>query len=80
MLGLFITVRFMVRTLTAEYLQDWSQHWIFPKSLNNTYINIIKTLNKIFKKVNIIESQNLVVRSTLKKGNFKSVGKFTSVT
>ena len=36
---------------------------IESKSLNNTYLNIIKTFNKLFKKLNIIESQNLVVTS-----------------
>ena len=41
---------------------------IESKSLNNTYLNIIKILNKLFKKLNIIKSQNLVVKSTLKKG------------
>ena len=50
------------------------------KSSNNTYLNIIEIFKKLFKKINIIESQNLLVTSTSKKGNFKSVGKFTSVT
>ena len=40
---------------------------IESKSLNNTYLNIIKIFNKIFKKLNIIESQNLVVTSTKAK-------------
>ena len=34
------------------------------KSSKNTYLNIIDIFNKLFKKLNIIESQNLVVTST----------------
>ena len=34
---------------------------IKSKSLNNTYLNIIKIFNKLFKKINIIKSRNLVV-------------------
>ena len=44
---------------------------IISKSLNNTYLNIIKIFNKLFKKINIIESRNLEVTLTSKKGNFK---------
>ena len=40
---------------------------IESKSLNNTYLNIIEIFKKLFKKINIIESQNLVVTSTSKK-------------
>ena len=40
---------------------------IESKSLNNTYLNIIEIFNKLFKKLNIIESQNLVVTSTKAK-------------
>ena len=41
---------------------------IKSKSLHNTYLNIIEIFIKLFKKLNIIESQNLVVTSTSKKG------------
>ena len=41
---------------------------IESKSLNNTYLNIIEIFNKLLKKLNIIESQNLVVTLTSKKG------------
>ena len=41
---------------------------IESKSSNNTYLNIIEIFNKLFKKLNIIESQNLVVTLTSKKG------------
>ena len=37
---------------------------IESKSLNNTYLHIIEIFNKLFKKINIIESQNLVVTLT----------------
>ena len=50
------------------------------KSLNKTYLNIIKIFNNLFKKLNIIKLRNLVVTSTRKKGNFKFMGKITSVT
>ena len=38
------------------------------KSSNNAYLNVIEIFNKLFKKINIIESRNLVVTSTSKKG------------
>ena len=53
---------------------------IESKPSNNTYLNIIEIFNELFKKINIIESRNLVVTSTSKKGNFKCIRKFTSVT
>ena len=53
---------------------------IESKSSNNTYWNIIKIFNKLFKKMNIIKMQNLVATSTWKKGNFKFTGKIMSVT
>ena len=34
---------------------------IESKSSNNTYLNIIKIFKKLFKKINIIESQNLII-------------------
>ena len=40
---------------------------IESKSSNNTYLNIIKIFNKLFKKLNIIELRNLVVTSTKAK-------------
>ena len=42
---------------------------IESKSLNNTYLNIIKIFNKLFLKMNITEMQNLVVKLTRKKGH-----------
>ena len=53
---------------------------IKSKSLNNTYLNIIEIFNKLFKNMNIINMQNLVVTLPRKKGNFKFMGKITSVT
>ena len=54
---------------------------IESKSSNNTYLNIIEIFNKVLKKINIIKLRNLVVTSTSKKkGNFKCIRKFTSVT
>ena len=41
---------------------------IESKSLNNTNLNIIKIFNKLFLKINIIESRNLVVTLTIEKG------------
>ena len=52
---------------------------IKSKSLYKTYLNIIKIFNKFFKYLNI-ESRNLEVTSTWKKGHFKLTGKITSVT
>ena len=49
------------------------------KSLNNTFLNVIEIFNKLFKKLNIIESRNLVVTATLKKGHIKFTGKITSM-
>ena len=46
---------------------------IESKSSNNTYFNIMEIFNKLFKKFNIIESRNLVVTSTSKKGVFKCI-------
>ena len=46
---------------------------IESKSSNNTYLNIMEIFNKLFKKFNIIESRNLVVTSTSKKGVFKCI-------
>ena len=40
---------------------------IESKSSNNTYLNIVKIFNKLFKKMNIIKMQNLVVTSTRKR-------------
>ena len=40
---------------------------IESKSSNNTYLNIIKIFKKLFKKINIIESQNLIIKSTKEK-------------
>ena len=40
---------------------------IESKAINNTYLNIIGIFNKLFKKLNIIESQNLVVTLTKAK-------------
>ena len=37
------------------------------KSLNNTYLNIMEIFNKLFKKLNIIESRNLIITSTYYK-------------
>ena len=53
---------------------------IKSKSLNNTYLKIVEIFNKLFKKMNIIEMQNLVVASSWKKGHFKFMGKIKSVT
>ena len=36
---------------------------------------LLRKFNKLFKKINIIESQNLVVTSTSEKGNFKCIRK-----
>ena len=41
---------------------------IKSKPSNGTYLNIIKISNELFKKMDIIEMQNLVVTSTVKKG------------
>ena len=51
---------------------------IKSKALNNTYLKSVEIFNKLFKKMNIIEIQNLVV--TWKKGHFKFMGKNKSVT
>ena len=40
---------------------------IKSKSSNNTHLNIIKSFNKLFKKLNIIESQNLITTLTQAK-------------
>ena len=40
---------------------------IKSKSLNDSYLDIIKIFNKLFKKLNIIELQNLITTSTLVK-------------
>ena len=37
---------------------------IDSKASNNTYLNIIKIFNKLSKKLNIIESRNLIITST----------------
>ena len=37
---------------------------IESQSSNNTYLNITKIFKKLFKKINIIESQNLIITST----------------
>ena len=37
---------------------------IESKSSNYTYLNIIEIFNKLYKKLNIIEIQNLIVTST----------------
>ena len=37
---------------------------IESKSLNNTYLNIIEIFNKLFKKLNIIKSRNLITTLT----------------
>ena len=37
---------------------------IKSKSSNNTYLNIIEIFNKLSKKLNIIESRNLIITST----------------
>ena len=50
------------------------------KSLNNTFLNVIEIFNKLFKKLNIIESRNLVVTVTKKKGHIKFTGKIMSMT
>ena len=50
------------------------------KSLNNTFLNVIEIFNKLFKKLNIIESRNLVVTAIKKKGHIKFTGKITSMT
>ena len=35
---------------------------IESKSSNNTYLNIIKIFKKLLKKINIIKSQNLIIK------------------
>ena len=52
---------------------------IESKSTNNTYLKFIEIFNKIFKKMNIIEMQNLVYTLTQKKGNFNYTGKIMSL-
>ena len=48
-----------------NYIKIWRlDSNIESKSSNNTYLNIIKIFNKLFKKLNIIESQNLIITST----------------
>ena len=37
---------------------------IQSKSSNNTYLNIIKIFNKLFKKLNIIKSRNFIITLT----------------
>ena len=37
---------------------------IESKSSNNTYLNVIKIFNKLFKKFNIIHLRNLIITST----------------
>ena len=53
---------------------------IESKSSKNTYLNIVEISNKLFKKMNIKEMQNLVVTSTRKKDHFKFTGRIKSVT
>ena len=38
---------------------------------NKTYLNIVEIFNKLLKKMNIREMQNLIVTLTRKKGYFK---------
>ena len=44
---------------------------IKSKSSNNTYLNIVKIFNKLFKIMNMIKMQNLGVISTWKNRHFK---------
>ena len=41
---------------------------IESKSSNYTYLNIIQIFKKIYKKLNIVEIQNLIVTPTQKQG------------
>ena len=47
--------------------------------LNNTYLNIVEIFNKLFKIMNNIKIQNLIVTLTRKKGRFTLMGKNKSV-
>ena len=38
---------------------------------------MVKIFNKLFKKINVIEMQNLVVTLTRNKGHFKFTGKLS---
>ena len=58
--------------LTNKWIEKWGlDSNNKSKSLNNTYLNIIKIFIKLFKKMNTTEMQNLVVTSTQKNGHFK---------
>ena len=63
--GRYTDIRILFYIFVSKYLRFCSNiEWT---SSNNTYLNIIEILNKLFKKLNIIESRNLIRTSTLGK-------------
>ena len=70
-LALFILSKFFLDVVESKYITylniERLDSNIESKSSNNTYLNIIETFKKLFKKINIIESQNLITTLTKAK-------------
>ena len=56
-------IKFSEKWKTKAFIQRLDSN-IESKSSNKTYLNIFEIFKKLFKKINIIESRNLIITST----------------
>ena len=65
--SLYDVVHFLVKKINKFLTKNKERldSNIESKSSNNTYLNIIEIFKKLFKKINIIQSQNLIITSII---------------